>query len=102
MDLFLPMLAVVLVGGFVLALAKRVWLFVSWRVLGFKPQFLNEEQVKRTVEELTGAAMELDMVAAATAGHEMSEEEKARHFTQVEDYTRAVIERYIHNFMTHA
>lgn len=102
MELFFILLGVVIVGGLVMAIAKRIWLFVSWRVLGFKPRILIEEQVRRTVDECAGAAMELDTVAAVTLGIEMTEDQKAQHLVQVQDYTRAVIERYIHNVMTHA
>ena len=102
MELFFVFLGVVLVGGLLMAIAKRVWLFVSWRVLGFKPRILVEEQVKRTVDECASAAMQLDTVAAATLGIEMTEDQKIQHLAQVQEYTRAVIERYIHNVMTHA
>jgi hypothetical protein len=77
---------------------RWLWLAFTWRMLGIKPNILNEEQMKQTVEEAAQSMTIAEIAQAELAGYELTEEEKARFLDAMQHNFRWAIERYIERF----
>jgi hypothetical protein len=99
MSVFLIFLVACLIGGIITAFAKKLWIVFKWRILGIKPNILNDKEVQRTSDECAAATLGANMLEAASAGVTPTEEEQAERLKQLQEYNRLLIERYIENFM---
>lgn len=101
MDVFLPLLAAMLVAGLILALGSKLWFLARWHLTGWRPAILDPALVDQTVEACARDAVANDARDAEERhGYVMSEADKQRHHRTVSAAFRNVLEIYIKTFST--
>lgn len=84
---------------FVFFLLRNLWLTIKWRVLGIKPNILNEKLVRETVERFARVAHKLDRMQAEREGRAFTAEQSQQYLTNVENLLHMAIEGYIDSYM---
>jgi hypothetical protein len=93
------MFGVFMVALFVLGCLKNIWVRVKWHVFGWRPNILDETQLNVTVQFCTEEFVRQWTENCLREGREVTEEETEACRNVMQDYSRAVIEQYIHNFL---
>ncbi|SRR5579884_219224 len=84
---------------FAFFLLRNVWGTFKWRVLGIKPNILDEKLVRETVVRFARYAHACDKQQAEREGRPFTAEKSQQYLTNVENLLHMAIEGYIDCFM---
>jgi hypothetical protein len=97
---FVAVIVCMLVVAFITVICKHLWITIKWRLFGWRPAILCEAQIQATIEQGTKAFVEeMGKAWEGASGQKPTDAFFRDMHTIADDYGRAIIDRYIDNFL---